>query len=101
MILTILFIILAAICKAFVDTIAFHQGGIFHDLKFFDINKQGKMLPFTKWPVDGFHVFNSLMIVFFILAICFRPDVEWYFLIPGAGLLFNVTFNIFFNKFLN
>lgn len=72
MLLKILFIALAAICKAMVDTIAFHKGGRFLS-DFFNINKQGSFLPFTKYPFDGFHIFNSFMILFFILASCVYP----------------------------
>ena len=96
MVLFILFIILAAICKALVNTIAFHKGGIFHGIKFFDITVQGKFLPYTKYPLDGYHVFNSLMITFFLLAIF---GFSWWVII--GGLLFNVTFNLFWNKIFN
>lgn len=96
----ILFIIMAAICKALVDTIAFHDGGKLKG-SFFDINKQGKIIPFTKYHFDGFHVFNSLMIVCFILAACFVPDLAWYYILGIGGVLFNVTFNLFWNKIFN
>ena len=99
-ILFILFIIMAAICKALVDTIAFHGGGKLKG-SFFDINKQGKIIPFTKYRFDGFHVFNSLMIVCFILSACFAPDLAWYYILGIGGVLFNVTFNLFWNKIFN
>ena len=96
----ILFIIMAAICKALVDTIAFHGGGIFKG-KFFDINYQGKIIPFTKYAVNGFHIFNSLMIIFFALAAAFRPNLEWYYILILWGIIFIPTFNLFWNKIFN
>lgn len=98
LILKALLIIIAAISKAFVDTIAFHRGG---KLKgdFFNINKQGKMLPFTSYPFDGFHLFNSLMIVCFIAAGSLQ-GFRWYVDIPVLGIIFISVFNLFFNKIL-
>jgi hypothetical protein len=94
----VLFIILAAICKAIADTIAHHRGGKLPKLfpkyaKYFDMNIQGKMLPFTKYPLDGWHVANSGMIGFFLLAV------------GGLSMLlgsigFILAFNLFYNKIL-
>lgn len=95
------FIILAAICKALTDTIAFHHGGIFHADKFFDINTQGKFLPLTKYPLDGFHLSNSMMIVFFIAAVCAPSPIVWYLNIVLLGVVFNLVFNFFWNHIFN
>ena len=92
-------IAIAAISKALVDTIAFHGGGKFKGIDFFNINKQGKMLPFTKYPFDGFHLFNSLMIVCFITAVSLG-GYRWYIDIPVLGIIFIIVFNTFFNKIL-
>lgn len=96
--IAILLIIIAAISKAFVDTIAFHSGGRFKS-DFFNINKQGKFLPLTKYPFDAFHLFNSLMIVCFITAVSLG-GYRWYIDIPVLGVIFIIVFNIFFNKIL-
>lgn len=95
MILKLILIALAAICKAMVDTIAFHNGGRFKGNDFFDINKQGKMFPLTKYPFDAFHLFNSLMIFFFIAASLFIGT--WYIDIAAMGVVFIIIFNTFFN----
>lgn len=93
-------IALAAICKALIDTIAFHKGGVFKS-KFFDINTQGKFLPFTKYPLDGFHISNSLMIVFFVVATCMPSPLVWYLNIILLGTAFNLVFNLFWNHIFN
>lgn len=98
MILRILFILLAALCKSLVDTIAFHKGGVFQGNKFFDINQQGKFIPHTKYPFDGFHVFNSLMIVFFVAATCTITRLPNLVNLVGLGIVFNLVFNFCWNK---
>lgn len=98
MIIKIIFIVLAALCKAAVDTIIHHGGGKlkvwFGD--FFDVNKQGKFLPLTKYPFDGLHVFNSLMILFFLLAI--TTDL---ILIVAIGIIFVIAFKFFWDNIFN
>jgi hypothetical protein len=101
LILQFSFIILAAICKALTDTIAFHRGGVFKGRKFFDIYAQGEFLPFTKYPLDGFHVTNSLMIVFFVAAVCIPPSLEWYLNIILLGTAFNLVFDLFWKYIFN
>lgn len=94
-----LFICLAAVCKAFADTIAHHKGGILKG-DFWDMTKQGKFIPFTKYPLDGWHLSNSGMILFFILATLFESLFPWYIQIPISGVYFIVFFNLFYNKIL-
>ncbi|MFA9212948.1 MAG: hypothetical protein ACEQSR_03775 [Candidatus Methylacidiphilales bacterium] len=94
----VLFIILAAICKAFADTIAHHKGGSLPKLlpkyaKYFDMQIQGEFLPFTKYPLDGWHVANSGMIGFFLLA------VGGIYIVLGS-IGFILAFNLFYNKIL-
>lgn len=90
------FIALAAICKAVSDTIAHHYDtSIFKGKDFFNPEIQGKRLPFTSYPFDGWHVFNSLMIVFFCLAVFW---ISWKLLL--AGVLFILVFNLFYNTIL-
>ena len=96
MILQLIYIILAAICKAMTDTIAFHGGGIFHKNKFFDITTQGEFFPYSKYRIDGFHIFNSLMILFFILAV---TGLNWKLAV--AGIIYILIFNFFWNKIFN
>jgi hypothetical protein len=94
--MSLVFIILAAICKAVADTIAHHYDtSIFRGKKFFNPEIQGKKLPFTNYPFDGWHVANSLMIFFFCLAVFW---FTWKLLLSGA--LFIIVFNLFYNKIL-
>lgn len=97
-------IILAGICKALVDTVAFHKGGVYKGNDFFNINIQGKFLPFTKYPLDAFHLANSLMIFLFVGAVVVAAKQKWWIsLIAFAvlGLLFNGGFNLFWNHIFN
>lgn len=101
-----LLLIIAAISKSIVDTILFHRGGKLIEWfpkwkDFFDIKKQGKFLPLTKYPWDGFHIFNSLMIFSFLAIPCILLPYVWYIKLGiwvASGLGFNVVFNLGFNK---
>ena len=102
MITTALLIIFAAICKAVADTIAHHfDTSIFRHSKFW-VNG-GKVI-FGKYKFDGWHLANSFMIIFFFSEMAylvkFPPAIEWYYLFFGGGAIFNLTFNIFYNKIL-
>lgn len=97
----IILIIISAISKALVDTIAFHQGGVFKGNNFFDITKQGKMFPLTKYPMDGFHIANSLMILSFIVAVCIPSTIPWWIKFSLLSVIFIITFNIFWNHIFN
>ena len=102
----IILLILTATSKSIVDTILFHEGGKLVEWfpkwkDFFDIKKQGKFLPLTKYPWDGYHVFNSLMIFSFLAMFCILLPYIWYINIGiwvVLGLVFNVVFNLGFNK---
>lgn len=105
--LSALFILLAAICKAVADTLQHHYGSSlfrFSNRRFWDPEiswKYAKFLPFTKYRLDGWHLANSGMIVFFCMAVVFHhPWVSWYYELLIAGILFNVVFNLFYNKIL-
>lgn len=105
--LTIIFIMLAAFFKAVADTVADHFDiSVFKwkDRRFWDKSvswKYARMLKRTKYKVDAWHIAGSGMIVSFCLAILFhRPVIEWYYELPAMGVVFNLTFNIFYNKLL-
>lgn len=97
---------LAIVSKSIVDTILFHKGGKlpiwFPKWKdFFDIKKQGKFLPLTKFPWDGFHVFNSIMICSFLAIPCLLLPYAWYINVGIwvlSGIIFILKFNLGFNK---
>lgn len=90
----------AAISKALVDTVAFHHGGIFKS-DFFNINKQGNMLPFTSYPFDAFHIFNSLMILSFIVATLVNCNQKWYWKLLIYSATFILVFNLFWEHIFN
>lgn len=100
---SLIFIIISAISKAISDTLSHHyKNSIFYKKgDFWDINKQGKFLRFTKYPFDGWHIFNSIMIISFITGFVFyeqtfNPVLEIFI----GGIVFNLTFNLFYNKIL-
>ncbi len=96
-------ILIAAICKAFADTLDQHfDTSIFRNWsrKYFDPNITIKTAPkIFSFPLDGWHIANSGMIVCFICAVVFNDAVlKWYFQIPTWGFVFNISFSIFYNK---
>lgn len=102
----ILLIAIAAICKAAVDTIVFHNGGKLPKIAFFDNNKQGKYLPMTKYPWDGKHVGNSLMIVCFVVSGTMGSAAAeghwgWLLEVGVLGIVFILVFNLFWSKIFN
>jgi hypothetical protein len=107
-ILTAVFILLAGVCKAVADTLQHHfQQSVFKwwDPRFWDgaVSWQyAHYLKFTRYKIDGWHIANSLMILFFCLAIAFhktgRFDVFLEVIMYGG--LFDIAFNIFYNKIL-
>ena len=104
MILKLILVAFMAIFKAIADTITHHEGGILFRKygSFFDMKVQGKFLPFTEYPLDGWHLANT---GFWAAGIAG-------FIIPGSWFdfwLYNyvllvalsiVVFNIFYNKIL-
>ena len=126
MVYSLLFIILAAICNAVMDTCSHHYyKSIFtrySDLywnadrswlnKYIDRSpKKGfrKIFLEFNYPVfltDAWHLFKSLMIVFIILSILtFESNcvIAWYgyiVLFVMYGILWNITFNLFYNHLL-
>lgn len=93
-------IIIAAICKAVADTIAHHKSrSVFKNSKFW--SNGGKIVPGTKYRLDGWHICNSGMICAFVVAaVLHSPVLAWYFEIPIGGVVFILVFNLFYNKIL-
>ena len=92
-------IIIAAICKAVVDTISQHPKTTILTGKFWQLWPHDKFIPFTKYPLDGWHLCNSLMILCLIVS-GVLPGYLWYIDILAAGILWILTFNLFYNKIL-
>lgn len=59
---------------------------------------------FTKYKVDAWHIFSSLETVFFAIALCVAyanpPRLKWYFMLLIIGIVWNCSFNLFYNKIL-
>lgn len=105
--IALLFITLAAICKAVADTLAHH----FYVSAFKGLNQSfwnpevswhsAPYLPFTKYKVDAWHLFNSAMIVFMCAAVVFHQHLlKWWIELLIAGGCWNLAFNVFYNKIL-
>jgi hypothetical protein len=106
-ILTAFFILLAAFFKAVADTLTHHfDSSIFKwwDGRFWNAAiswQYAKYLKFTKYKLDGWHLANSGWIISFCFAIVFHHSVlAWYWEVLIAGALFNLSFNLFYNKIL-
>src|SRR5574337_125865 len=95
LIFKLIFVALAAVFKSIADTIAFHDGGKYFKGKFFSMTRPAIYIPYTKYPITGWHLANSGSIVFFCLA-AFGDN--WKLVIAGA--VFILVFNLFFNKIL-
>lgn len=105
MLVKIILIIIAAICKAIVDTLSHHPRTSKLRGKFWNI-KEGKIIPFTKYRWNGWHIVNSIMICCFIALpfIDLFSIYEWYKVV-GAYILtgvvvFILPFNLFYYKIL-
>lgn len=101
MIITIILILLAGFFKAVADTLQHHfSTSIFKhkDPRFWDPKISWQhigFIRFTKYRPDAWHLANSLMIFCLVGA----AASSWIEFIVG-GVLFNVAFNIFYNKLL-
>ena len=104
--ITALFIILAAICKAIADTLQHH----FDTSVFKKLNPKlwnpvvscdnVKFLPFTKYRPDAWHLANSGMIICFIAAASISDSIFSFWLINFVmlGIIFNLIFELFYGK---
>lgn len=104
--ITAIFILLAAICKAVADTLYHHYDtSVFARLNpkwwnpVVSCNHVG-FIPFTKYRPDAWHLSNSAMIVSFITAAVVRDSVfhSWLINLVMLGVIFNLMFGVFYNK---
>lgn len=116
----ILFIMLAAICNAIMDICKdkyyisifnkpqntyWWDGSISWKNKYYDRNiiKGRNKIPI--WFTDAWHFFKSLMIVNLAMTLCvatifYKPVYFYVESIIVFGLVWNTTFNLFYNKIL-
>lgn len=90
-----LFIILAAICKAFADAQA-HHGYMVRKHWFWSVDR-GPLIPFTKYRPNSWHIANSIMITSFLTGI-FYNDPNPVLCVAVSGTLFLIFFNTLYNK---
>jgi hypothetical protein len=99
-----IFLAIAAIFNAIMDTLTHHfSTSVFKNKneEFWNPNVSWKFatfFPYTKYRVDAWHLAKSAMIVNICLAIVSFNGNWWEFFI--LGLLWNFSFNIFYNKIL-
>jgi hypothetical protein len=104
-VITILLISFAAFCKALADTLAHHfDTSVFRkkNRKFWDpvISSEWVKKVFA-YKLDAWHLSNSAMIVAMVCAIVFHSNrFEWWIEIPIGGVVWNLVFNLFYNKIL-
>lgn len=100
-------VVLAGAFKAVADTLTHHfDDSVFHkmDPKFWNPEfswKYADFLKFTKYRLDAWHLANSGMIICFCIALAIHGHFLWWgweFLI--AGTVYNLSFNLFYNKIL-
>jgi hypothetical protein len=106
-VISALFILIAAICKAVADTLIHHYDTSifrFSNRRFWDPSisyKFVKYLPLTKYRADGWHLANSIGIVSWSLAVVLHEALwPWWVELLLAGAIFNLVFNLFYNKIL-
>lgn len=124
MVYSLIFIMLAAICNAIMDTITYHWyssvfcgnvNRIWWDPEISWRNKYKQQEPYNglrKWWIfdvpctDAWYTFKSSMVVLIVLAIItfdctiIRFWYEYIIMIIAYGLMWNLTFNLFYNKLL-
>lgn len=113
--ISLIFFSLAAICNAVMDTLVHHYYvSVFRKMKnssFWNPEKSwlhAIYLPHTKYKLDAWHLFKSGMIVMITLSIItFDKYIIWFnawwfysFILIIYGTIWNLTFNLFYNKIL-
>lgn len=102
--LTILWLIVAAIFKAVADTLQHHfSSSVFKSSNpnFWNPNESWKYARRVfSYPVDAWHLSNSFMIVAFILAAISHHQVimTWWVECLLDGIVFILVFNFFYNR---
>ena len=105
--ISLLFIAIAAACNAVMDRTenapAFNKSVFNHfDVKFWLKEVSWQYAPkFFGWRYDCWHVAKSLMVVFCVLSIIiYSPILGGVFDFLLFGIVWNLTFNLFYNKIL-
>jgi hypothetical protein len=92
-------VIFAAFFKAVCDSME-HHPDVWPFTAFWNTRHPGndKVKRVFNYPLDAWHLSNTLMIVSFIsIAVCSSQNANWLlFLI--LGVVYNIVFNLFYNK---
>jgi divalent metal cation (Fe/Co/Zn/Cd) transporter len=114
-ILSIVFLMCASACNAVMDTLSHHYYvSIFSRLnpKFWDPAVSwefAKKIKYTKYKVDAWHLFKSLMIIFICLSVLVMARsqapithhiIGWIIDLVVYGCVWNLVFNYFYNHIL-
>ena len=106
MLTSIIFLALAAMFNALMDSVEYETA--FEKSIFYKLNPKWwcksisweyvKFLPFTKYRPDAWHLAKSAMVVCIVLAIVFAAPVSHKLLLFVLfGILWNISFNLFYN----
>jgi len=112
--MSLLFVCIAAMCNAMMDTLSHHYymfrwndktNNQWWNANISWSNKDNpKYNKFGVWFSDAWHLFKSTMIVMLAAAICFGiPDgsiFSWLLWFAACGIVWNLTFNLFYNRLL-
>lgn len=105
--ISLLFIAIAAACNAVMDRTenapAFNKSVFNHfDVKFWLKEVSWQYAPkFFGWRYDCWHVSKSLMVIFLLMAVgLYSPILGGVFDFLLFGIIWNLTFNVFYNKIL-
>lgn len=103
MILSLLLLSLAAICKALADTLDHHfDTSIFRGKprRWWDPNVLHRRVPMIfGYPLDAWHIINSVQILsWLLLAVTWQSYNTWWIDVLAAGGIFVIVFNLFYNK---
>jgi len=114
LVLSLVFFALAAIMNAVMDTLQFHfERSIFKgkDPNFWNPNISwnfARIIPYTGYKVDGWHLSKSMMIIFCALSATvllkgvdpFSPWWGYLLIFTVYGIVWNMVFNLFFDRLL-
>lgn len=101
------FVILAALCNAVMDTCEtlisynaskLNKWGFDRNVWCKPISASANFIPFTKYRFDAWHIFKSLMVVFMVLAIInYQPLISPIVDFILFGIAWNAPFNLLYN----
>lgn len=102
-IIVLLLIMLAGVFKSIADTLDHHfDTSVFRnkDRGFWDPNVIHKTCKTVfNYPIDAWHISNSLMIFCFSVAVVINDcQLLWFWQIKIAVMAFVIPFNVFYNK---